>query len=904
MSDGPASTRLASAYEPSAVEDRIYAFWEEGGYFRARVVPGEAPYSIVMPPPNVTGELHLGHGLEDAITDTLVRWHRMQGEPTLWLPGEDHAGIATQNVIERELKKEGLDREDIGREAFEARTWQWVRKLRPRIYEQHRKLGASADWSRDVFTLDPQIVRAVRRTFVDLYRDGLIYRGLRMINWCPRCATALSDLEVDFVEEQASLYSVRYPVVGEGGMALPDAIIVATVRPETMVADTAVAVHPDDERYEDKIGRTVLLPIMGRELPVITDEAIKPEFGTGALKVTPGHDPLDWEIGQRHDLEVIVAIDRDGRMNDEAGPYAGLEATAARTAIVRDLEDGGFLERTEDYTHSVGHCSRCESVIEPIPSEQWWVAVSKEYRPGLSLASAAGAAIRDERIAVVPARFARTFLNWTDNIRDWCISRQLWWGHQIPVWYCECGEVIVEVDEPSACPECSSSALTQEEDVLDTWFSSALATHADLGWPDDTEELSYFYPTTDMQMGYDIMFFWCARMVMFGLYNMREHAPDGDVPFRTVLFHGLIRDPKTGEKMTKSRGNVVDPLVAAGTYGADAFRFGLLTGSTLGQDSKYSEERMVAARNFANKLWNTARYVLMKLEGRRVRRPHQSDRESFAIEDRWLLSRLEGLEHDVDSLLRAYQLGEAGRRIQDFLWNELADWYVEMSKVRLNEGDERPLAVLAHVLDHGLRLLHPIMPFVTEELWGTLREHINDDFAEALIVAWYPKSANIWQDAAAEAAMTHVIEVNRAIRNLRAEKQVEAGARLAVHLRAKTFADALQETAAATAFTSRVEPQVSGADARLPEGEYAFARVGETEIALALPEVDTVAERERLEKELAEAEGQIKRLEGQLQNELFLAKAPAAVVQGERDRLDQAQVRAAGLRERIAALGR
>ena len=904
MSDAPASTRLASAYEPSAVEDRIYAFWEEGGYFRARVVPGEAPYSIVMPPPNVTGELHLGHGLEDAITDTLVRWHRMQGEPTLWLPGEDHAGIATQNVIERELKKEGLDREDIGREAFEARTWQWVRKLRPRIYEQHRKLGASADWSRDVFTLDPQIVRAVRRTFVDLYRDGLIYRGLRMINWCPRCATALSDLEVDFVEEQASLYYIRYPVVGEGGMALPDAIIIATVRPETMVADTAVAVHPDDERYEDKIGRTVLLPIMGRELPVITDDAIKPEFGTGALKVTPGHDPLDWEIAQRHDLEVIVAIDRDGRMNDEAGPYAGLEAIAARSAIVRDLEDGGFLERTEDYTHSVGHCSRCESVIEPIPSEQWWVAVNKEYRPGVSLASAAGAAIRDERIDVVPARFARTFLNWTDNIRDWCISRQLWWGHQIPVWYCECGEVIVEVDDPGVCPQCGNSGLTQEEDVLDTWFSSALATHADLGWPDDTEELRYFYPTTDMQMGYDIMFFWCARMVMFGLYNMREHAPDGDVPFRTVLFHGLIRDPKTGEKMTKSRGNVVDPLVAAGTYGADAFRFGLLTGSTLGQDSKYSEERMVAARNFANKLWNTARYVLMKLEGRRVRRPHQADRGSFAIEDRWLLSRLEGLEGDVDSLLCAYQLGEAGRRIQDFLWNELADWYVEMSKVRLNEGDERPLAVLAHVLDHGLRLLHPIMPFVTEELWGTLREHIDDDFAEALIVAWYPKSANIWRDAAAEAAMTHVIEVNRAIRSLRAEKHVEAGARLAVHLRAKTFADALQETAAATAFTSRVEPQVIGADALLPDGEYAFARIGETEIALALPEVDTAAERERLEKELAEADGQVQRLEGQLQNERFLAKAPAAVIQGERDRLDQTQVRAAGLRERIAALGR
>ena len=902
MTDAPASTRLASAYEPSAVEDRIYAFWEEGGYFRANVVPGEAPYSIVMPPPNVTGELHLGHGLEDALTDTLVRWHRMQGEPTLWLPGEDHAGIATQNVMERELLKEGLTRHDLGRERFEERVWQWVRQLRPRIYEQHRRLGASADWSRDTFTLDPHIVRAVRTTFVNLYRDGLIYRGLRMINWCPRCSTALSDLEVEHEEEEGQLYYVRYPVVGEGGMGLPDAVSIATVRPETMVADTGVAVHPEDERYEDRIGRTVLLPIMGRELPVVADDAIQPEFGTGALKVTPGHDPLDWEIGQRHDLDVIVAIDQGGRMNDEAGPYAGMTVDEARAAIVRDLEDGGFLEKTESYTHSVGRCERCQSVIEPLPSEQWWVAVNKEYAPGVSLASAASAAIREERIRVVPARMATTFLNWTDNLRDWCISRQLWWGHKIPVWYCDCGEMTVAVEDPDACASCGSRDIRQEEDVLDTWFSSALAPHSDLGWPEDTEDLRYFYPTTDMQMGYDIMFFWCARMVLFGLYNMREHAPDGDVPFRTVIFHGLIRDA-TGAKMAKSRGNVVNPLVAAGQYGADAFRFALLTMGTLGQDMKYSEERMAAARNFANKLWNTARYVLMQLEGRRLKRPHAADREALALEDRWLLSRLEGLEGDVDSLLKAYQVGEAARRIQDFIWNELADWYVEMSKVRLREGDERPLAVLAHVLDRSLRLLHPIMPFVTEELWGKLREHIDDDLAAALIVAWYPKSAGVWRDAAADAAMSHVIDVNRAIRNLRAEKGLEASARPVVYLRASGQAEALRETAPATAFTSRVEPQVVDANAELPAGEYAFARVGDTEVALALPEVDRAAERERLEGELAEADGQIARLERQLANERFLERAPEAVVQGERDRLAQAQTRAEGLRERIAALG-
>ncbi len=903
MSDASTSTQLASAYEPGTVEDRIYAFWEEGGYVRVNVVEGKAPYSIVMPPPNVTGELHLGHGFEDALTDTLVRWRRMQGREALWLPGEDHAGIATQNVIERELKKEGLDRHDLGREAFEERTWQWVRQLRPRIYEQHRRLGASADWSRDVFTLDPQIVRAVRTTFVNLYRDGLIYRGLRMINWCPRCSTALSDLEVDYVEEEGELYYVRYPVVGEGGMALPDAVSIATVRPETMVADTGVAVHPDDERYEERIGRSVLLPIVGRELPVVADDSIQPEFGTGALKVTPGHDPLDWEIGQRHDLDVIVAVGEDGLMTDEAGPYAGMEVDEARTAIVRDLEDGGFLEKTERYQHSVGRCERCRAVIEPLPGEQWWVAVNKEYAPGASLASAAGAAIRDERIRVVPPRMARTFLNWTDNMRDWCISRQLWWGHQIPVWYCDdCDAMTVVVDDPTACEACGSASLRQEEDVLDTWFSSALAPHADLGWPEKTEELGYFYPTTDMQMGYDIMFFWCARMVMFGLYNMREHGPEGDVPFRTVLFHGLIRDAD-GLKMTKSRGNVVNPLVAAGKYGADAFRFALLTMGTLGQDMKYSEERMAAARNFANKLWNTARYVLLKLDGRRMERLQPSEQGSLALEDRWLLSRLEGLEEEVDSLLEAYQLGEAGRRIQDFLWNELADWYVEMSKVRLNAGDERPLAVLAQVLDAGLRLLHPIMPFVTEELWGKLREQLEREEAPALIVADYPRSEGAWKDVAAEASMSHVIEVNRAIRNLRAEKKVDLGTRPKVYLRAQGQAEALRETVAATAFTSRVEPKVTDAEAELPPGEYVFARVGDTEVALALPEVDLGAERARLEGELAETDGQIARLEKQLANERFLERAPAAVVQGERDRLAEAQARAAGLRERLTALG-
>src|SRR6185312_7055495 len=595
-------------------------------------------------PPNVTGELHLGHGLEDAITDALIRWHRMSGDPTLWLPGEDHAGIATQNVIERELAKEGLTRQDLGREAFVERTWMWVRKYRSRIADQHRKLGASADWSRNVFTLDPGIARAVRTTFVNLYNDGLIYRGLRMINWCPRCGTALSDLEVDHVEEAGKLYFIRYPIVGEGGMPLPDYVTVATTRPETMVADTGVAVNPDDERFEERIGRMLLLPLIGREIPVVSDDAVKPEFGTGAVKVTPGHDPNDWEIGKRHDLPVIIAIDLEARMNEEAGPYAGLTVDDARNAIVTALDEEGFLDHVEDYVHSVGHCSRCKTIVQPLPSEQWWLDVRKEYEPGRSLSGEAARAVRDGRVRIVPQRFEKDYLRWMDNIQDWCISRQLWWGHQIPVWYCTNKHTVVQVDDPAACPECGE-ALRQDPDVLDTWFSSGLAPHADLGWPDDTEDLRYFYPTSDMQMGYDIMCFCCARMMQFGLYNMRDRGLQDEVPFRAVLFHGLIRDAN-GEKMTKSRGNVVDPLISAATYGADAFRYAVLTGAAMGGDQRYQDDRLLAARNFANKLWNSARFVLMKLGDRQVKRPHALDRASYPLEDRWILSRLEQLQLD------------------------------------------------------------------------------------------------------------------------------------------------------------------------------------------------------------------------------------------------------------------
>ena len=901
MTTPTSGSTLPPAYEPASVESRVYEMWEASGHFQPKDAPGRDAYCIIMPPPNVTGELHLGHGLEDAITDALVRWHRMQGDPTLWVPGEDHAGIATQNVIEKELAKEGLSRHDLGREKFVERTWMWVRKYRSRIADQHRKLGASADWSRDVFTLDPEIVKAVRTTFVSLYKQGLVYRGLRMINWCPRCETALSDLEVDYLEEQAKLYFIKYPIIGEGGMPLPDTVTVATTRPETMVGDTGVAVNPADERYEEKIGRMLMLPIIGREIPIVADDAVKTEFGTGAVKVTPGHDPNDWEIGQRHDLPVIIAMDLQANMNDEAGPYAGMSAEEARKAILRDLEDEGFLDHIEDYTHSVGHCSRCKTVVQPLPSEQWWLDVRKEYEPGHSLSGDAAAAAREGRINIVPQRFEKVYLNWMDNIRDWCISRQLWWGHQIPVWYCENKHTIVRVDDPSTCPECGSTALRQDEDVLDTWFSSGLAPHADLGWPDDTDALRTWYPTADMQMGYDIMFFWCARMIMFGLYNMRERGPENAVPFRNVLFHGLIRDAN-GEKMTKSRGNVVDPLIVASQYGADAFRFAILTGATLGADQKFSDERMAAARNFGNKLWNSARFVLMKVGPRTVRRPHPLDRDTYALEDRWILSRLEQLEIDVDLSMKAYQLGEAARSIEEFLRNEFCDWYIEMTKVRLSAGDERPLSVLLHVLDHGLRMLHPFMPFVTEELWQAVRERVEGEMASQLIVAWFPKSGANWKDAHAEAAMDHVIEVNRTIRNIRTEKKLEAGARPVVFLRAAGYADALRETLPATAFTSRVDGTVVAADAELPAGEYAFGRVADTEVAVAMPAVDVAVERARLEKELGEAAGHAERLSKQLGNEQFRAKAPAHVITGMESTLAEAKVRAVGLRERLAAL--
>jgi len=678
---------LPKAYDPSQHEAAIYRLWEEGGHFQPRGDPQKPPFCIIMPPPNVTGALHMGHALTDTLEDVLVRWHRMKGEPTLWLPGVDHAGIATQNVVERELAKEGLSRHDLGREAFLQRVWDWAQRTRATITQQHRRLGASCDWTRERFTLDEGPSRAVRTTFVRLYHDGLVYRGERIINWCPRCRTALSDLEVEHQEHDGHLWFVRYPLLDDQGRPTDEYIVVATTRPETIVADVAVAVNPQVERWRPLIGRRCLVPVAERPVPIIADEAVDPSFGTGALKITPGHDALDFEIGERHGLPAIVSIGPDGRMNEHAGPLAGLDRFEARKEMARRLQELGLLEREEAHRHSMGHCQRCGTIVEPIVSEQWFVRM----RP---LAGPAIRAVREGRVRIVPRRFVRVYLHWLENIRDWCISRQLWWGHRIPAWYCrDCGAVTVPPREdpmrdPQRCGACGSPDLRQDEDVLDTWFSSALWPHSTLGWPDDTEDFRRFYPTSVLETGYDILFFWVARMVMMGLYNT------GQVPFRYVYLHGLVRDPH-GRKMTKSLGNVVDPLEAVERYGCDALRYVLATGAAPGNDMRLSAEKLEGGRNFANKVWNAGRFVVQALgehlaPGERAEAPSGRRRRSLPLEDRWILSRLHQTIGRVEGLLRQFQIGEAGKRLHEFFWGELCDWYLEMAKVRLRQGDATP----------------------------------------------------------------------------------------------------------------------------------------------------------------------------------------------------------------------
>ncbi len=900
---------LPKAYDHAQVESRLYEWWERSGFFRAAPDPDKQPFTVIMPPPNVTGELHLGHAQRAAIEDALVRRRRMMGDAALYLPGTDHAGIATQVVVERQLASEGLTRHDVGREAFLERVWDWVEKTGDTIDNQHRRLGVSCDWERKTFTLDPGPVRAVRSTFKNLYDEGLIYRSERIINWCVSCRTALSDLEVEHEDEKGALYYIRYPYEDGSGH-----ITVATTRPETLLGDTAVAVNPDDARYAGAAGKRVRLPVLGRLIPVVADDAVSAEFGTGALKITPGHDPNDFEIGERHSLPVINVMNDDGTLSDEAGPYAGVERFEARKAVAEQLEREGLLEKIEPRSHSVGRCQRSGDVVEPIVSMQWFVKIAPLAEPAL-------AAVRDGRIRIAPERFVRVYENWMENIRDWCVSRQLWWGHRIPVWYCaECGGLTVAVDDPDQCEACGSDRLAQDEDALDTWFSSALWTHSTLGWPDANADLDYFYPTSVMETGYDILFFWVARMIMMGMKNM------GDVPFRAVYLSGLIRD-EHGQKMSKTKGNVRDPLETIDRYGADALRFALTTGSAPGSDVRFSDDRLEAARNFANKLWNMGRFVIGQVEGQDGLDGWYATPPREHRQDRWMLSKAQRTAVRVNDLINEFQLGEAERVLHDFLWSDFADWYIELAKVRLREGDDQPRRVLAHVLERALRLLHPFMPFVTEEIWLRLAAALpkEGNLPESVMVAPYPDpkarlsddelAARREADAPASEETDLLIEVIRAIRNVRAEFKIDPRLALDAAVAAPpATAAALQEESAAIRSLARVGvlrfgvANAAPGAVRLGEANAASGAVRlvvrDATVALNVGgAVDLRAEADRLRGEAAADRARLAGLEERLANPQFVEKAPPDVVERERARLRDGRARLERIAELLREIG-
>jgi valyl-tRNA synthetase len=876
--------QIPKTYEPQAVEQRLYRWWEESGYFKPAGDPARRPFVISMPPPNVTGALHLGHAITATLEDIMIRYHRMRGDPTLWVPGEDHAGIATQAVVERELAKEGMTRHDLGRVAFVERVWDWVRRYKSRIQDQHRRLGASCDWSRERFTLDEGLTRAVREVFVRLYEEGLVYRGERIINWCPRCQSSISDLEVDVVDTPGTLYYVRYPLEPVEGETETRYITVATTRPETILGDTAVAVSPDDARYKDLVGRHAILPIMNRRIPIIADAAVDQRFGTGAVKVTPSHDPTDFEIGNRHGLERIQVIGFDARMSAEAGPFAGQDRLVAREAIIFELERLKLLVKREDYTIPLGHCSRCGTVIEPLISMQWWVRMAP-------LATGALGAVKYGQMRIVPERFTKTYLDWLENLRDWNISRQLWWGHRIPAWYCKrCDQIIVAREGPMNCPQCAGEELEQDADVLDTWFSSWLWPFSTLGWPDDTPDLRRFYPTSVMETGYDILFFWVARMAMAGIHFL------GMAPFHTVYLHGLVRDAQ-GRKMSKSLGNVVDPLEVMDEYGTDALRFTLATSSTPGNDMKLVPERIKGNRNFANKLWNAGRFVIGQTAEIERGVPSLESLQPKTLADRWIISRTQRLSAEVTRLLEEFQFGEAGRQIFEFVWSEYCDWYVEIAKIQLRDEAqrERTARILRAVLDRSLRLLHPFMPFVTEEIWQHLYADVPEAErpASALIVAAWPAlgaAAERQRDIAAEDEMALVQEIITRIRDARKQAEVEPARRIQVMLVAGARAPLLKQQAPLVEQLARTDPpRIERKLSAKPEQAMALVASG-IEIYLPLAGMlDLAKETARLDREMEQTRKLIERSRKVLENPNFIARAKPEVVRKERDALAAAE---------------
>jgi valyl-tRNA synthetase len=874
---------LPKHFDFQASEPALYRFWEEEGYFKPRPAPGRQPFVISIPPPNVTGELHLGHALFCTIEDIMIRYHRMRGDPTLWVPGTDHAGIATQKVVEDMLAREGTSRQALGREAFAARVWAWKEQYGSTIVQQLRMMGASCDWDRERFTLDEGLSRAVREVFVRLWDEGLLYRAARMINWCPRCGSAVSDLEVEHELQTGKLYHLRYPLVHPAEAPdTPRYITVATTRPETLLGDTAIAVHPDDPRYTDLIGESVVVPAIGRHIPIIGDRAVEREFGTGAVKVTPAHDPTDFAIGQRHHLPQVQVIGFDARMTAEAGPYAGMERYEARNQLLADLEVEGLVEKIEDYTHSVGVCQRCGTVVEPLVSTQWFVRMKP-------LAGPAAAAVRYGALSIVPERFSRVYLHWMDTIQDWCISRQLWWGHRIPAWYCgTCGEITVAREDPTECGHCGAATLERDPDVLDTWFSSWLWPFSTLGWPETTEDLRLYYPTSVLETGYDILFFWVARMVFAG-----QHFT-GTLPFHTVYLHGLVRD-KQGRKMSKSVGNVIDPRTLMAQYGTDALRYTLATGSTPGNDIKLDPQRVEDGRNFVTKIWNAARFSLAQ----DLTEATAAGVRPRSLADRWLASRLARVIQDVTRLIEGYQYGEAGRQAHDFFWNEFCDWYLEVAKIQL-QGDAHEQAatrgLLLRGLDTSLRLLHPFMPFVTEEIWSRLPGRTT-----ALIIAAWPQAGA--RDEEAEREMDLVVAAVRFVRNARAELGLDPGRRLPLIAVSTERAGLLRSQEQQIATLARVDLLVHETLSDLPDQALHFALPG---IELYLPlggVVDLEAERARLRAELTRLAQQIDGLQARLANEQFVARAPAAVVQKERDRLQEQETLRDTLAERLQVLG-
>ena len=868
---------LPKVYDPKQVEKKIYDMWLEGNYFHAERDPEKKPFTIVIPPPNVTGQLHLGHAFDETIQDVLIRYKRMDGYSTLWLPGYDHAGIATQIKVEEKLRNEGKTRFDLGREKFLDEVWAWKNKYGDRIVEQLKTLGSSCDWERQRFTMDDTCARAVRETFVDLYQKKLIYKGKRIINWCPKCTTALSDAEVEYVDKPGHLWHIRYPLSDGSGD-----LIIATTRPETMLGDTGVAVNPNDERYTDIVGKTCILPLVGREIPIVADDYVEMDFGTGCVKMTPCHDPNDFEVAQRHDLEYILILDDDAKIIN-GGKYNGMDRYEARKAIVADLEAEGYLVKVEDYSHNVGTCYRCHSDVEPISSEQWFVKMAP-------LAKEAIRVVEDGEVKFVPERFSKTYLNWMYNVRDWCISRQLWWGHRIPAWYCaDCGHVTVSKEDATECEACHSKNIEQDPDVLDTWFSSALWPFSTLGWPEETEDLKYFYPTDVLVTGYDIIFFWVARMIFSACEQMHQ------IPFHTVLIHGLIRDPQ-GKKMSKSAGNGVDPIEMIDRFGADALRFNIITGNSPGNDMRFYVERCEAMRNFANKLWNASRFVMMNLNIDDCALP-----EKLELEDRWILSKLNSLRGEVRDNLDRYELGIAAQKIYDFIWDSYCDWYIELTKPRLNGGDEQAKEgaerVLLYVLTDILKLLHPFMPYITEEIFQAIPHE-----GEALIIAPYPKYDAALSFPEDEAGFELIMDAVKAVRSRRAEMNVPPSKRPRLIIssdRPEVF-EAGRTYLSKLAYAGEVDI-VSEAPADT-DGMVSVV-TGSAKMFMPMAElVDLEKERARIEKELEKARAQLEAQNKKLANEAFVSRAPEAVVNAERERAEKAKALIANLEESLAKL--